>query len=343
MEQRESIKDKRVAVTGATGMLGGELVKQLLALGVRPLIVARNSARLQALYDFLGYDAALDVAETELTNPVELKEAFAGVDMVFHCAAKVSFRQGEAEDIVRTNTDITRHIVNACIGAGVGKLVHVSSIASLSPVSGDGRPVDENCCPDNITGWNGYSTSKYYSENEVWWGVQQGLKAVIVNPSVILGPGDWSGYGSAALYARLAKGMPFYTEGVTGYVDVRDVAGAMIELAGTPAAEGRRFILSSENLSYRELITKVAKSAGKKAPRIRVGRGVLSSLEVVERLMGKITGREPLLTKGVIKTAVTKSHYDSGAVKGISGFSFRPVDETISYMAAEYEKYKKNE
>ena len=312
-----------VAVTGATGMVGGELSRRLAAQGAHLRLVVRDKGRVHGV-------PGAEIVECSLTNPVELVEAFVGVDMVFNCAAQVSFRFGDDEKMVSTNTDIASHVVNGCIDAGVGRLVHVSSIAALGAPSCGGC-VDESCFPDSINGWNGYSLSKYYSENEVWRGCKAGLKPVIVNPSVILGPGNWKGEGSAALFAVLSSGIPFYTEGSTGFVDVRDVVDAMIDLSLEENAVGKRFILSAANLSFRGFITKAALSTGRKPPYIKVGKKLL-------RLAVWLSGGR--LTKGLVKTALTKNCYDSTAVKRVAGFRFRSIDETMAWMAAEYKKRK---
>ena len=132
MEERErhieALKGMQVAVTGATGMLGSELIRQLLPYGPHIRLVVRNAGRLAALYGYLGATPPFRIVETSLTNPVELAEALKGVDIVFNCAARVSFRFDEVEEIIRVNTGIAHHVVNACLEVGTGKLVHVSSM-----------------------------------------------------------------------------------------------------------------------------------------------------------------------------------------------------------------------
>lgn len=329
-----------VAVTGATGMLGSELVRALLGCGAKVRVVARSASRLDTHFT-PEEKAQLGIVETELTNPIELAEAFQGMEIVYNCAARVSFRFDEIEEIVRTNTDIAHHVVDACLKSGVGKLVHVSSIAALGNPGDDGL-IDEKSYPDNLTGWNGYSISKYYSENEVWRGIRSGLKAVIVNPSVILGPGDWNGSGSAALFATFARGIPFYTTGVTGYVDVCDVVRAMIILSVTPSAAGRRFVLSAENLSYKDFITKTALSVGERPPRFNAGRGLLQTVKTLASIWAKLTGTEPKLTDGLIKTALTQSYYSGKNIETETGFRYTPIDDTIRRMADHYLNETKN-
>lgn len=333
------LKGKLIAVTGATGLLGRELVRQLLPHGATIRLIVRDRKRLSGLYEHLGSIPDFEIVETELTNPIELAEAFTGVYILFNCAAQVSFRFDDKEDIVRVNTDIARHVAEASIKAKVGRLVHVSSIASMCQLS-DGGPIDETCYPDNITGWNGYATSKYYSENEIWRGIMQGLDAVIVNPSVILGPGDWNGSGSAALFAVLSHGLPAYTEGGTGVVDVRDVARAMTDLSVTDCASGKRFIVSGANVTYKELISKISGVSGKRPPKIKAGLKTLNLFASLFNTAMRLAGKDTRLTAGLIKTALAETSYSSKALEKTTGFVFTPLDDTISYMASEYRKFQ---
>ena len=342
MKKDNPLSGKRVAVTGATGMLGAELVRQLAETGVAIRLVVRNASRLEPLFRSLKEKVELGVFECELVNPAELREAFANMDIVFHCAARVSFQLDNDDKLVRDNTDITHHVVNACLESGVGRLVHVSSIAALGEPNAEGI-ITADSFPDSLAGWNGYSLSKFYSENEVWRGIRSGLKATIVNPSIILGPGDWKGEGSAALFAALASGMPFYVPGENGYVDFRDVAKAMILLSTAPGAVNRRFILNGANLSFKEFITLAAKSVGKKPPRWEMGEKGLNRAQKASGWMAKLTGEKPLLTDGLVKAALSVSRYDGEAVNEVIDFEYRPIGQTMQYMAAAYLKDKKEE
>ena len=341
MEKRIAniLTGKNVAVTGATGMVGQELVRQLVDSEATIRLVVRNRAKMESLLsDWTGKRP--EIVECELTNPVELKTAFEGIDIVFHCAAAVSFKLDPDDEMVRANTDITHHVVNACLDAKVGRLVHMSSIAALGEPNEQGI-ITTDSHPDTVSGWTGYSLSKFYSENEVWRGIQYGLEAVIVNPSIILGHGDWNGIGSSGLFGALAAGIPFYVPGVNGYVDVRDVATAMILLAVSPQAPGHRYILSGANLSYKELITLIVESVGKKPPRWNVGEKGLNAARKLENGWARLRGKEPRLTEGLVKAALGVSIYDGDAVKQVIDFDYRPIRETMKYMAEGYLKDKK--
>lgn len=168
----------------------------------------------------------IEFRQTALNNPHTLREAVRGTQVLFHCAAQVSFDPERADDIVSSNTEITTHIVNSCLECGVGLLVHCSSIATLGEPRHEGEPVTESCTLDSPVGKSAYAISKIYAENIVRRGIAQGLKAVIVNPAIVIGEGNWTS-GSSLLIAFGARGGFFYTRGVKSYVDVRDVARAM--------------------------------------------------------------------------------------------------------------------
>jgi dihydroflavonol-4-reductase len=130
--------------------------------------------------------------------------------------------------MIANNVEGTANLVNAALEKGVRKICHVSSVAAL------GR-LDEQQLITEETNWvpskkiSGYSESKFFSEVEIWRGIEEGLNAVIVNPSIILGPANWE-TGSAKMFKTVWDGMKFFTRGVTGFVDVRDVVKAMILL-----------------------------------------------------------------------------------------------------------------
>ncbi len=327
---------RRVCVTGATGMIGGELVRQLLGAGAQVRVVVRDKAKFEKLFS----GGTVEAVEAPLNATPELLAAFRGMEVVYHCAAKVSFQQRGDEELVGPNVEIAQAVVDACLDAGVGLLVHISSIAALGPAGPDGT-ITETCWPETLAGWSAYGLSKYFSENEVWRGIKTGLRAVIVNPSIVLGPGLWRGSGSAALFAALAQGLPVYPPGVVGYVDVRDVAGAMIALSLTPEAVGKRFILSGANLSYKELMTAAARSVGKPAPRWEVGLRTLYAVGFFEKIASWFTGRTPKFTPGAARTACEKTYYDGTPVTLMAGFQYRPMPETIRWMGQRYLADKK--
>ncbi len=171
------LKNNRIAITGATEQFGAEIVRRLLPTGAHIRLIVREGAELAPPF------RELEVVECELTNPVELREAFEGIDTVFHCAF-----QRTGDEVVRKNTDAAHHVVNACLDAGAERLVYLGSSVVLGEPNAQGV-FDANCYPESVSGWDDYALSRFYAENEVWRGICHGLRATIVNPSPDTAPG----------------------------------------------------------------------------------------------------------------------------------------------------------
>ena len=332
----------KIAITGATGLVGSHLLAELISRGFRDFTLPVRSAsrvrRMTATLDREGVDhsnARFNVLEIELTNPVELKDAFTGIDTVFNCAAAVSLGAMDEQKLIDGNVQIARHVVNACLDAGVGKLVHVSSIAALGEAPEGAEYIDETMVPESLSGMPAYYAGKLLSENEVMRGVACGLRAVVVNPAVILGAGDWHS-GSTAMVPYMTMGIPFYTEGVTGMVDVKDVARAMADLAEYEDAVGQRYILCGANISYKEFLTLSARSSGAKPPRIRTGRSMLGTAWRGAWLWSKLTGSQPLFNKDLTQVLLKKTRYSTEKIKNTLNFEFTPIGETIDRIVKQY-------
>ena len=196
---------------------------------------------------------------------------------------------------------------------------------------------DEECKWAKSKGQSAYAKSKFLGENEAWRAHEQGIRAVIVNPSVILGPGRWEN-GSGQLFSQVKRFMPFYTEGVTGYVDVRDVAKAMVLLMQDSSINGERFVLNSQNLSFQELFALMAKSLGKKSPRIKIRPWVVDVAYPFVYLFGVLSGKGNAVSKANMKSAFSKTYYSSDKIKSRIGFNFTPISETVEFVSSVYLK-----
>jgi dihydroflavonol-4-reductase len=221
--------------------------------------------------------------------------------------------------------------VNAALNAGVKKMMHVSSVAALGRIE-DG-PVNESMQWTEETSNSKYGRSKYMGEMEVWRGIAEGLNAVIVNPSMILGAGDWND-SSTAIFKSVYNEFPWFTEGTTGFVDVKDVARAMILLMET-AVSAERFILSAENKTYHELFDKIADAFNKKRPTKKVTPFIASVVWRLESLKSKFSGKAPLVTKETAATALARATFDNSKIKKIlPSFEYKSLDETIKNTCA---------
>lgn len=200
-----------ILITGGTGFLGSHLLRTLVQSGkpVRALYRREIPQRLQDIQDRVEWVSG------DILDVVRLETAMEGISQVYHSAASVSFSPADRAQMMRINVEGTANVVNMAIDAGVDKMVHVSSVSSIGRAK-VGNLIDEDCewveSPHNTA----YAVSKYQSEMEVWRGIAEGLNAVIVNPSIILGSGSWHD-GSGMLFKNAWKEFPYYTSGIYDY------------------------------------------------------------------------------------------------------------------------------
>ena len=314
--------NKRILVTGAAGLVGGELLKQLLAEGYNVTAIY-HSTPLSVTHPNL-------IAEQcDILDITGLHEVMEGITHVHHCAALVSFESKEKYRLLKINIEGTANVVNACIDAGVEKLIHVSSVSALGRIR-NGEVITEKMNWTEETSNSIYGKSKYLGEMEVWRGTGEGLQAVIVCPSLILGGNNWDS-GSSAVFKSAWNEFKWYTEGGGGFVDVRDVARIMILLMNSEITN-ERFILSGENLSYRNVFTSIAKCFNKKPPYKKVTPFIAEIVWRLEALKAALTGKKSLLTKETAKTALTTVQFDNSKIlTALPGFQFTSIDDTIKH------------
>ena len=314
-----------ILVTGGSGLVGSELISQLLALGNK-IKAIYNSTRLTISHQDL-IPVKCDILDT-----AALEEAMQGVTQLYHCAAMVSFSAKNKDQLLKINIEGTENVVNAALDAGVTKMVHVSSVSALGRIR-ENETVTEEMNWTEESSNSVYGKSKYLGEMEVWRGIGEGLQAVIVNPSLILGSGDWN-KGSSEIFRSVYNEFPWYTEGVTGVIDVKDVARAMILLMNSEINK-QRFILNAENLSYKEVFTNIAKCFGKKPPHKKVTPFIAAIVWRLEAIKSMFTGKDALVTKETARTALAKVYFDNNKIlKALPGFQFTPINETIKNICA---------
>ena len=314
-----------ILVTGGSGLVGSELISQLLAQGNK-IKAIYNSTRLTISHQNL-IPVKCDILDT-----AALEEAMQGVTQLYHCAAMVSFSAKNKDQLLKINIEGTANVVNAALDAGVTKMVHVSSVSALGRIR-ENETVTEEMNWTEESSNSVYGKSKYLGEMEVWRGIGEGLQAVIVNPSLILGSGDWN-KGSSEIFRSVYNEFPWYTEGVTGVIDVKDVARAMILLMNSEINK-QRFILNAENLSYKEVFTNIAKCFGKKPPHKKVTTFIAAIVWRLEAIKSMFTGKDALVTKETARTALAKVYFDNNKIlKALPGFQFTPINETIKNICA---------
>ena len=270
-----------ILVTGGTGLVGSHLLYQLLLENDSIRAIHQKNSDLNAVkrvFQFYGGQSEILFnkirwVEASLNNLPDLEVAFEDVNFVYHCAAIVSFDSKDYQKMRRVNIEGTTNIVNLCIKNKIEKLCFVSSVAAIENGI-EGELMDETDNWNNATDKSGYAITKYGAEMEVWRASQEGVPVVIVNPGVIIGSGFWK-KGSGKLFSNVQKGLKFFTEGVTGFVGVQDVVKIMIELMSS-SIRNQRYILVSENLSYKEMLFMIADALNKPRPKMRINRMISS-------------------------------------------------------------------
>jgi nucleoside-diphosphate-sugar epimerase len=272
--------------------------------------------------------------EGDVLDILSLQDAMEGMDVVIHSAAIVSFHRKDRARMYQVNVEGTANVVNMAMEAGVKRLVHISSIAALGRTS-DGRTVNEEKKWEENKNNTHYGRSKYKAELEVWRAMAEGLNAVILNPSTILGFGDWHS-GSCALFRNAYNEFGWYSPGLNGFVDVEDVARATVLMMETDITE-ERFIVNGDNWPFKRLLHTMADGFGKK----RASRetkawllGLAWRLEAVKSWFGK---HKPLLTKESARVAHSRTVFDSSKLlKALPEFEFKPLEQSIREACGKY-------
>jgi len=315
-----------ILVTGATGLLGTELIQQLSSQNKAVKALYRNTPPTFS-------HPTLEWVEGDIMDIVFLEELMENIDTVYHCAGLVSFSPKDIERLYKINVEGTANVVNACLNCGIKKLVHVSSVASIGRMP-NSAVIDEN------TVWNSgdknseYAKSKHNGEMEVWRGVAEGLNAVIVNPSIILGAGDWN-VGSTKIFKTVYNEFAWYSSGVNGFVDVQDVASVMILLMESDIVN-QRFILNADNLAYKDLFTSIAKCWNKKPPYKEVTPFIAAIVWRLERLKSFFGDKSPLVTKETVTTALEKYYYKNDKLlNALPEFKYQHTEGSISRICKE--------
>jgi nucleoside-diphosphate-sugar epimerase len=274
--------------------------------------------------------------EGDILDIPSLEIALEGIQHVYHCAAIVSFIPRQRKLLYKVNIEGTANVVNACLNAGVKKLLHVSSVSALGRMR-ENETVNESMQWSEKTNNSEYGKTKYLAEMEVWRGIGEGLEAVMVNPSIILGASDWN-KGSSALFKNAYNEFPWYTEGVTGFVDVKDVVNAMIQLMESEVY-GQRFIINATNITYRELFTLIASSFGKKPPHKKVTRLIGEMVWRGEAVKSLFNGKQPFITKETARTAQAKVFFDNNKLlEYIPSFQYTPLALTVQQICEDLKK-----
>lgn len=322
-----------IFVTGGSGLIGSFLIEALVQRKHQVRALYRGQVPMIKSSEYVQW------VEGDILDPTLLRKALQGVQYVFHCAGLVSYAPQDEALLKQINIEGTANVVDACLEAGDIKLCHVSSIAAIGRPKGDNL-LDEKNKWDAAEEHSAYASSKYWGELEVWRGVSEGLNAVIVNPSVVLGPADWS-RSSTQLFKYAFDEKPFYTVGCANFVDVRDVVEAMLRLTFSDIS-GERFILNAGQLTYKEFFEEAANCFGKKAPTVKVPPVIAELVWRLEHVRAWFTGARPLITKDTVRVAGKKHLFQNDKAQKAIGLQFRELSESISWSCKQLQNAGKN-
>jgi dihydroflavonol-4-reductase len=320
-----NLQDAPVLVTGGSGFVGSAVARALLARGARlRLLVRPESPRtnLQSL--------AAEVVVGDMRDPSAMAEALAGCRFLFHVAADYRLWARDPEEIVRNNLQGTTSVMEAALAAGVERIVYTSSVATLR-LTGTSTPADEKGPLDEAEAVGAYKRSKVTAERIVERMIaDRGLPAVIVNPSTPVGPRDVRPTPTGRIIVEAASGrMPAFVDTGLNLVHVDDVADGHIR-ALEKGRIGQRYILGGQDASLGEMLGAIARLTKRRPPRLQLPIGPLAPLAEVAELFGRISGREPFLTKDGLKMARQHMYFTSARAEAELGYSARPYERALA-------------
>lgn len=325
-----------IVLTGANGFLGAHVLCKLVASGKKVRAIKREDSNLdfvKSVFDRFGNLSDFEKVEwvnADVLDYFSLEDAFEGAQTVIHTAAMVSFGKKNRKSMYQINVLGTAHVVNACLYRKVGTLIHFSSIAALGS-SDFSMPVNETSPWKNSPDTSWYARSKQAAESEVWRGVEEGLNALVLNPGVILGYADWN-KSSGRIFTRARKGIPGYTTGTNGFVDVQDVVNISMALLDSPI-RNERFILVSESLPFKRILELICNEIRAKTPSRSIPEKAMYALANLNEIWSSFSGKEPALTKDLVKSLYKITHYDNSKIKNAISFEFKSVEKSIHETA----------
>lgn len=329
-----------IFVTGGTGLIGSHLLYTLTRQGMKVRALHRKGSDLSQVKKVFSYYsddaealfARIEWAEGDLTDAFSLSDAMEGVTHIYHCAAIVSLDPAEGEKVIHNNVVGTANLVDLALEKKVEKFCFVSSVASLGVEKK--KEITEETAWNHETNGSAYTLSKYLSENEVWRASQEGLNVVIINPTIILGPGNWN-RGSGLIFKIANKGWRWYSSGGMGYVDVRDVVKCMTSLM-TSGISNQKIIVSSENMLYKDFTKLVYSALGKPLPNKNAGRLLLGLAWRLDKIKSLITGSTHILTREIARSAITTLCYSNRKAEKVLDIDFIPIIQSVEDTAKHF-------
>lgn len=336
--QSAANEQQTILVTGGTGFIGAYIIHELVQQGYRVKALHRSNN-----FPFFIPKNILDQVswvKGDILDVVSLATAMDNADAVIHAAAIVSFEKAKRQQMYQVNVEGTANVVNVAIEKNIKRLVHISSVAAVGRTASSEMVNEEKKWSSNKLNTH-YAISKHKAEMEVWRGWAEGLEAVILNPSTVLGFGDWHS-SSTAIFKNVYKKFKWYTNGQNGFVDVEDVARATVALLASDIS-GERFIINGDNWTFRKLFNQIADCFNKPQPN-RLATPLMGSIAWrLEKLKSMLNGHSPLLTKESARVSQSQTSFDNSKIlKTLPGFAFTPLDQSIENACRQFEQAIKN-
>ena len=314
----------KIFLTGATGLFGNHLARVFAGMGELHALVrpgADKSLLGELAHQMVWHEGSLHDLEA-------LQKSILGMDMVIHAAGMVSFNPSDEQELMRVNAQGTENLVNSMLESGVKNIIHISSVAAL------GRSPERDLIDEShkwvSSEWNTpYAISKHQADLEVWRGVQEGLNALIVYPSILLGR-IADKRSSTQIYDYVLEENSYYPKGTVNYIDVRDAA-ELVKLLFEKGRWNEGYILNKEALSYKEFFTEMAQSFGKKAPSKEVKDWMLHFALFFTSLARKLGLSKSPLNKQTAMLSQLAITMDNSKLKKTVDFKFRTLPETLEW------------
>jgi nucleoside-diphosphate-sugar epimerase len=336
LQQSPTYKTKMILVTGGTGFLGAYIIKHLLLHGHKVRAIRRKNSKLPF---FISSEllSTVNWVEGDILDINSLEDAMEGVDAVVHSAARVSFDGNDRDELFKINIEGTANVVNTALDRNIRRLIYISSVAALGRTAKGETVHEEREWQDTKINTN-YAISKHRAELEVWRAMAEGLQGAILNPSTILGYGDWN-TSSCAIFKNVYNNFPYYTNGVNGFVYVEDVAIATVQLLESDISF-ERFIINGNNWSFRQLLNSIADGFNKPRPHRNATPALAAIAWRVEKLKSLFTGKRSLLSRESARVAQSETYFDnSKLLRYFPGFHYTPLEEAVQISCEAYTKY----
>ncbi|MEM1135459.1 MAG: SDR family NAD(P)-dependent oxidoreductase [Bacteroidota bacterium] len=313
-------------ITGCNGLVGSYIARKVLTQGGKVSAIKRKQSKLTYIEDIAEQ---INWYDGDVLDILSLDKGVEQADCVIHCAGVVSFHRRDFKLMFKVNVEGTKNVVNTCKKYHVQKLVHISSVAALGNKY-DEETVNENAEWDNVNEHSSYGLTKFLGEQEIWRGNAEGLDVIVINPSVVIGRGEW-GRSSLALLEYANSNPIFYPEGYINYIDARDLA-EVIYLLINREFYNERFITSGGYMTYKKMLNLLAYKLGKKPPKFKINPFIASTALYAAKLTAFILGKPPILSKELLKNSRNKTVFSNEKIKEKLSFTFKSIEDTLDWI-----------